>query len=87
MIKIQSIECAASATFTKETPESEPQLQEVKQTAAQVEGQWYGDGAMGIPFTEELTQTEHNLLNELLTTVAARVAKKKSEENARAARV
>jgi hypothetical protein len=87
MIKIQSLQCAATATFTKESPESEPQIQEVKQTAAQVEGQWYGDGAMGIPFTEELTQTEHNLLNELLTTVAARVAKKKQEENARAPRV
>lgn len=87
MIKIQAIQCAVTATFTKESPEAEPQIQEVKQTAAQAEGEWYGDGAMGIPFTEDLTQTELNLLNELLTTVAARVAGKKRDENARAAMV
>lgn len=87
MVKIESIQCAVTASFQKNSPEAEPVIQEVRQTAAQVEGQWYGEGSMGIPFTEDLTQTELNLLNELLTTVAARVAKKKSEENARAARV
>ncbi|HEX7313290.1 MAG TPA: hypothetical protein VF297_05190 [Pyrinomonadaceae bacterium] len=87
MLKVTAIQCAVTATFQRETPEAEPVLQSVTQTAAQVEGQWYGDGAMGIPFTEDLTQTELHLLNELLTTVAARVAKKKQDENARAAMV
>jgi hypothetical protein len=87
MVKIESIQCAVTATFTKDSPEAEPVIQGVTQTAAQVEGQWYGEGSLGIPFTEDLTQTELNLLHELLTTVAARVAKKKQAENARAALV
>lgn len=87
MLSIKSIQCGVTASFQRETAEAEPQIQSVKLNAAQVEGEWYGEGSMGIPFTEELTQTELNLLTELLTTVSARVAKKKQGEDKSAAMV
>jgi hypothetical protein len=81
MISVESIQCAVKVSFEKETEASEAVAKGILQTGAQVEGKWYGEGSMGIPFTEDLTKTEMNLLSELLTTVAARVAGKKEQEN------
>lgn len=83
MIAFSSITLGTTAHFASK--ESAPDS--VKLDSAVVEGKWYGEGSLGVPFTEVLTQTEKNLLTELLTTVAARVAEQKARENDAAALV
>lgn len=77
MISINSIQLTTTASF----PDKDSAPEAVKIDTAHVEGRWYGGGSMGVSFTEELTRTELNLLTELLTSVAARVAEKKTQED------
>ena len=77
MISVESITLANTTRF----PDKDSAPESVKVDSAQVEGRWYGEGSLGVPFTEQLTQTELNLLTELLQTVTARVAGQKAREN------
>ena len=77
MISIDSIQLTTATRF----PDKDSAPENVKIEAAHAEGRWYGEGSMGVPFTEELTRTELNLLTELLTSVAARLAEKKAKED------
>lgn len=79
MIAIHAIQCSVTASFEQHGEKAHIEKVEVK--AAQADGRWYGEGSMGVPFTEEFTQTELNLLHELLMSVASRIYLKKSEEN------
>ncbi len=85
MISINTLQCNVTAKFEQHGDESH--IQGIELTAAQAEGRWHGIGTLGIPFTEELTRTELNLLNELLMMVASRIYLKKTEENMAAPRV
>jgi hypothetical protein len=80
VISIDSIQLTNAAHY--QDKDSAPDS--VKVEAAHAEGRWYGEGSLGVPFTEKLTQTERNLLSELLQSVAARVAKQKEQEDAAA---
>jgi len=80
MISFDSISLGTTASFADKDKAPE----DVKIDSAQAEGRWYGGGSLGVPFTESLTQTELNLLTELLQTVAARVATQKAREDAEA---
>jgi hypothetical protein len=81
MISVDSIQCHVTASFLKSQGEDDANIQDIKLDGAQAEGRWFGDGTLGIPFTEELTRTELNLLNELMLQVARRIYLKKTEEN------
>jgi hypothetical protein len=80
MISLDSIQLSNTASF----PDKDSAPTDIKLEAAHVEGKWYGGGSLGVPFTEALTRTELNLLTELLTTIAARVAAQKEREDAEA---
>lgn len=80
MISIDSIQLTTAARY----PDKDSAPESVKVEGAHAEGRWYGEGSLGVPFTEQLTQTEQNLLSELLQSVIARVAKQKEEEDAAA---
>lgn len=77
MISIDSIQLSNAASF----PDKESAPTDIQLESAHVEGKWYGDGSLGISFTEALTRAEMNLLQELLSTVSVRVAEQKAKED------
>jgi hypothetical protein len=80
MIALEAVRLETATRF----PDTESAPEGFKIEGAIIEGRWYGEGSLGVPFTEELNEEESGELTNLLARVSARVAEKKRREDAAA---